>query len=134
MDEPRGPAVRMPSLATIRGSCLQVESSGGPHDADLAMRLAAEVADVFVSGLQHHGELSLLSPNLVAYLQDIYSPFHVGSDEGEREELLLLDRALFVIIEITRDANTTFLHVGTHPRGLVRVRRGGPQRHAHGHP
>lgn len=37
MEVPRGMAVRMPSLASLPGSCLQLESPGGPHDATLAM-------------------------------------------------------------------------------------------------
>lgn len=89
------------------------------------------MADVLVSGIQNHGVLWLVSPTFVAYFQDNDIHSHLGSEEGEveeqllldLEELLLLDRDLAVIFDFRREANRTFLHVGTHPRGFVWIGR-----------
>jgi len=57
VEVPRGMAARMPQMVALRGSKLMGEVLGGPYHIMLATLWGAEVADVFVGSIRHHGHL-----------------------------------------------------------------------------
>jgi len=58
VEVPRGLAARVPQMVVLQGSPLMGESLGGPYHLMLATLRAAEVADVFVRSIRHHGQCS----------------------------------------------------------------------------
>ena len=117
VEVPRGMAARMPQMVALRGSKLMGEVLGGPYHIMLATLWAAEVADVFVGSIRHHGHLWRLPLVLRTAFVELTAERLCSADPSARP---LLEAGLELLRLVEEHGKESWLLHDGSPRGVFR--------------
>jgi len=117
VEVPRGMAARMPQMVALCGSKLMGEVLGGPYHIMLATLWAAEVADVFVGSIRHHGHLWRLPLVLRTAFVELTAERLCSADPSARP---LLEAGLELLRLLGEHGKESWLLYDGSPRGVFR--------------